>query len=449
MTVRSRVLRATLVVLLALSVLASGCGLVGGGAPYEVTAQLTRSYNLFPGSPVRVLGVDVGRIVDIRVEPGQPTVDVVMRVDGDVDLPADATAIVVPESLLGERYVQLPAFTDGPVLASGAVIPSERTSVPYEFDEVLEGLGDFVEGLDGTEVGRLVNNLAEVVDGQGEQLGRTIDRAHEAIGVLADNDDEMIALAGRLSDLNETLATRDEQLARIIQDFDTVARTIVDDADNLDGALRGLVDLTTEVDGLLAANADRLEQDVATLTRVGRTAQRNLDNVSLLVLGSAELFRHAERIIDRERNMLPLQDQLFALAPALTEGIVFRLQGICLAAGLPEDQCAFELVEGLLGGVVCAPPFVPCPPDDSATPLEEALAGFVTSDTPAGDAVLESLLERDEAPDSDASADEPAAAEPDPAPGVPRLGPTPDDDGATEGGGLLDGLFRRGGEGDR
>ena len=436
--IRRRPLRwQLLAALLCLGLVASGCGLFGGGTT-EVTAQLTRSYNLFPGSPVRVLGVDVGKIADIRVEPGQPTVDVVMRLDSGVQVPADATATVIPESLLGERYVQLSAYAGGPALESGAVIPVDRTTVPHEFDEVLESLGEFVGELEGTEVGRLVHNLSEVVDGQGEQLGRTIDQAHEAIGVLKNNDEEMIALASRLSDLNETLATRDQQLATIIQDFDTLAQTVVDDADNLDGALRGLVDLTREVDGLLEANGERLEDDIATLTRVGRTAQRNLDNVSLLVLGSAELFRHAERIIDRERNMLPLQDQLFALAPALTEGIVFRLQGICLAAGLPDEACAFELVEDLLGGLVCAPPMIPCPEGGEATPIEEALAGFVASDTPAGDAVFEELLGNlddaeagDEPPPSDA--DQPDEGS-DPA-------PAPEESDEPEGDGLLDGLL--------
>jgi hypothetical protein len=44
---------------------------------------------------------------------------------------------------------------------------------------------------------------------------------------------------------------------------------------------------------------------------------------------------HAERVVDRERNMLPLQNQTFQLVPALTESTIFRIQGICLQAGLP------------------------------------------------------------------------------------------------------------------
>jgi phospholipid/cholesterol/gamma-HCH transport system substrate-binding protein len=419
-------LRTALIVVLAL--LTSGCGLLPGNGTYEVAAELTRSYNLFPGSPVRVLGVEVGRIVDLEVEPGRSTVQVIMRIDGDVDLPADASAIVVPESLLGERYVQLPAYTGGPRLESGAVIPVDRTSVPYEFDEVLEGLNDFVGGLDAPEVGRFVDNLAEVLDGQGEQLGRTIDRAHEAIGVLKNNDDELVALASRLADLNATLGTRDQQIARIIQDFDTLARSLVDDAGDLDAALRGVVTLTAELDGLLAEHADRLGSDIEVLTRVGRTAQRNLDNLSLAVLGSAELFRHAERVVDRERNMLPLQNQTFLLAPALTQSVVFRLQGLCLGAGLDEDACALELIEGLLGGLVCAPPMVHCV-EGETVPIEEALVNLVAQGPEElGDAVLEALTRNAQASEErQTRTDEPASEHEDEDEGGPR-------------GGLLDGV---------
>jgi phospholipid/cholesterol/gamma-HCH transport system substrate-binding protein len=416
--IRSGSLRRSTAVLLALAVLASACGVLPGNGSYEVAAELTRSYNLFPGSPVRVLGVDVGRIVDLEVEPGRSTVRVVMRIDDEVDLPEDASAIVVPESLLGERYVQLPAYTDGPRLEAGSVIPVERTSVPYEFDEVLEGLNDFVGGLDGPEVGRFVDNLAEVLDGQGEQLGRTIDRAHEAIGVLKNNDDELVALASRLADLNATLGTRDQQIARIIQDFDLLARSLVDDAGDLDAALRGVVRLTTELDGLLAENADRLGSDIEVLTRVGRTAQRNLDNLSLAVLGSAELFRHAERVVDRERNMLPLQNQTWQLVPALTESIVFRLQGLCFGAGLSEEECASDLLMDLLGGAVCAPPMVICTED--SVPVEEALVNLLTeAPERVGGAIFDGLTSNAEAAAAESaaeqedqrSADEPAGSQ--------------------------------------
>lgn len=421
--------------LLVLALIASGCGVLGGDGAYTVTAELSRSYNLFPGSPVRVVGINVGTIADVQVPEGADTVEVTMRIDGDVPLPADSTAVVVPEALLGERYIQLDAYEEGEELEDGAVIPLERTEVPAEFDEVLESLNRFVGGLDEDEVARFVSNFAETFDGQGEQLGRTIDEAHEAIGVLKNNDDELVALASRLADLNATLATRDEQLGEIIRDFDTLATSLVDDRQDIDAALGGLVRMTRELAELLETNRETLEEDIGTLTRVGRTAQRNLDYISVGVLHSAELFRHAERVIDRDRNMIPLQNQTGELNTQLTEAIVFRLQGMCLQAGLPEEECTFEILEGLLGGEVCLPPFVPCGQNGEATPFEDALAELMASDPELGDALVEQMAaeqEQQREEDEDDEGDDATDLDPD-------LDEEEDDDGP------LDGLLGMGG----
>lgn len=431
------------VVLLGLALLLTGCGLLGGNGDYTVTAELSRSYNLFPGSPVRVVGIDVGTIADVQVPEGGQTVRVTMRIDGDTDLPRDATATVVPEALIGERYVQLTAYEGGERLEDGDVIPLERTEVPAEFDEVLESLNRFVGGLDEDEVARFVSNFAEAFDGQGEQLGRTIDRAHEAIGVLEDNDEELVALASRLADLNATLATRDQQLGRIIQDFDTLATSLVDDRQDIDAALSGLVRVTRQLAQLLETNRETLEEDIGTLTRVGRTAQRNLDYISIGVLHSAELFRHAERVIERDRNMIPLQNQTGELAPQLTETIVFRLEGLCLRAGLPEDQCTAELIDGLLGGDVCLPPFVPCPDDGEATRFEDALAQLMAQDPELGEALIDQMAEQQrEQGGSEAEREQDAPASgPDDDADEPLDGAGADPEGSD--GGLLDGLLGR------
>lgn len=429
--IRRSPLRA-LALLLVVALTASGCGFVGGDGAYTIRAELPRSFNLFPGSPVKVLGVDVGRITDIEVPDGARNVEVIMRIDGAVDLPADTAATVVPASLLGERYVQLGPYTDGPRLEDGALIPLDRTQVPFEFDEVLTGLEEFVGGLEGPEVARVVANLAETLDDQGAQLGRTIDSASEAIGVLRDNDEELVALASRLADLNETLSSRDAELARLLQDFDTVAASLVGDRTDIDQALTGLVRVTAELDGLLEVNREQLEDDIEVLTRVGRTVERNLDNVSTAILYSAELFRHAERIIDRERGFLPLQDQLFALGEPLTEGIIFRIQGICLQVGLDDGLCELELIADLLGGVVCVVPLFPCREGEDQVPLEEALLNLVTGAPELGEAVVDQLVRSQEAPEIEDV--------PDPEP-TPDTGPQPRDE-VTEAdrAGLLDGL---------
>lgn len=381
-----------LALLLAVALVASGCGMIGGSGTYEVTASFPTTFNLFPGSPVKVLGLQVGQIKDIEVEEGNQSVTVTMLVDDETLVPRDVEAIVIPDSLLGERYIQLdPPYTGGERMPDGGEIPLEATTVPFEFDEVLEGLNRFVGGLDEDEVARLVSNAAEVLDGQGVELGETIDAADAAIDVLRENDEELIALASRLSDLNETLNTRDEEIGELIEDFSSLARILADDRVEIDRALNGLVRLTDELGRLLEVNRVDLEDDIATLARVGRTAQRNLDQVSLFVLSSAELFRHAERVVDRENNFIPLLNHTSQLEAAILDGLTNRLEGLCLGAGLPAEQCEGTFDEIL--SQVCLP-VLPCPEDGSnGMPMAEALQEVVREAPPE---VGEALVEQNE-----------------------------------------------------
>ena len=102
MTALRDVLRAPVVLLLAVAVFATACTGLRASSDYTVRAELPRSFNLFPGSPVKVLGVNVGTITDIEVPEGAQHVEVIMRISGDVDVPADTSAIVIPASLLGQ-----------------------------------------------------------------------------------------------------------------------------------------------------------------------------------------------------------------------------------------------------------------------------------------------------------------------------------------------------------
>lgn len=370
-----------------LALFASACGMFGGDG-YTVKAEFPATFNIFPGSPVRVLGLDVGSISKIDVSPDSDVVTVTMHINEDVDIPVDVNAIVIPESLLGERYIQLdPPFGGGDVLAAGDTIPVERTKVPFEFDEVLEGLNQFVGGLDEEDVGRLIDNLADILDGQGEQLGRTIDAAHGAIGVLRDNDDELVALAGRLADLNETLATRDEQIGEVIQDFAALSQSLADDRIEIDRALDGLVRVTDEVGRLLQVHRTDLEYDLEVLTRVGRTAQRNLDQLSLMILSSAELYRHADRVVDRQtHNWLPLQDHFGELAGQIEDRLLDRVMHLCIGT-LGEENCDSGSIEDIIGQVCL--PLLPCEEQQGAISLQQALEEIAKTHPELGEELID------------------------------------------------------------
>ena len=327
----------------------------------EIRAQFERTFNVFPGSDVRVLGVDVGRVKEVRVRDGAAEASVTMLIRRDVPVPRDVRAIVVPQALLGERYIQLdPPYTGGPRLAAGSIIRVDNTSVPAEFDEVLESLNEYLSGLDEDEVARLVTNLAGTLEGQGDELGQTLESVQDVVDVLRDNDDALIALATRLSDLNEVIATRDQELGALIEDWNTLARSLADDGEDIDAALSGLARMTLELAGFLEANRAGLEGDIAVLARVGRTAQRNLDQVALTVHAQSELYRHAERVMDFEQNWLPLIEHAEDLPRDIADRLNNRLAGLCIRLDVP--QCStVDFWEQELPGELCLPPVFPCP----------------------------------------------------------------------------------------
>ena len=113
----ARVVAATAVVGLA----TSGCGVLSGGLrgvdlpggadlgdhPYSVTIEFADVVDLVPQSLVKVDDVPVGAVSAIAVDPATWNARVTVDVNGDVTLPANATAQVRTTSLLGEKFVEL------------------------------------------------------------------------------------------------------------------------------------------------------------------------------------------------------------------------------------------------------------------------------------------------------------------------------------------------------
>ena len=407
------------VVLCALAVLAAAC--TGGNQTFHV--ELSRTHNLFVESPVKVMGVEVGHVTALDAPEGAGAVVATVRVDGDVDVPAEASARLIQGTVLGERFIQLePPYEGGETLEDGATIPMERTQVPAEFDELLASLEEFLGGLPAEEVDRFLVNVAEILAGRGEQLGTTLQATSDALDTLRANDEELVSLLVGVADLTETLATRDTELRALLSDYASLSSTLAAERDTIDLALSESARVLVEVEDLLEEQGERLGANTEVLARIGRTVDRNHTELRRAVVGQAELYRHAERVFDRERNWLPLINHDDDMGRLISERLAARFAGLCERAGI--EECASDdFWEQELPVRVCLDPLLPCLPpegeEDEGVPfalavqdatervpeLEEEL-GETTSpeellDAPAADASTE-----DGAPDGDDEADD-------------------------------------------
>ncbi len=82
-------------------------GLSGGGAEYEMTASFRSADGVSIGTDVRMAGVKIGRVTDIRLDPATFRAATVFSVQEGIEIPDDSAVAISSEGLLGGTYVEL------------------------------------------------------------------------------------------------------------------------------------------------------------------------------------------------------------------------------------------------------------------------------------------------------------------------------------------------------
>ena len=112
--------------------------------PYRFYAVFSSSNNIAKNSPVRIAGVNVGRVTAIHHLPnGQAGTVVTMEVqDKGLPIHMDATVKVRPRIFLeGNFFVDLnPGSPSAPTLRKGGTLPIQQASAPVQLDQVLTSL---------------------------------------------------------------------------------------------------------------------------------------------------------------------------------------------------------------------------------------------------------------------------------------------------------------------
>lgn len=245
----------------------------GDDDTYQVTAYFTKAIGLFPNSDVDILGVPVGKVDS--VEPIGSKVKVVMNIEDDYKLPADAFAQIVPISVISDRYVQLaPVYEDGPALEDGAEIPVENTYIPAELDDVFKQLKKLLDAIEpGKEgepgaLGDLIVQLDKTLDDREQDLKGTLITGSQLTSTLADAQDDMSGLLVNLEDLFGQLATRANSFGTLNRNFATVMAALAESRQDLEGTIVNLGSLTGEVGDLVTDHGDRLGRDLGLTARV-------------------------------------------------------------------------------------------------------------------------------------------------------------------------------------
>jgi ABC-type transporter Mla subunit MlaD len=248
---------------------------------YELNATFERGSTLKPDSPVRIAGVNVGKVLSVKQKGTAAEVTFTVSDDG-LPIHDDATIALRPRLFLeGNLFLDLqPGSPSASDLSSGSTIPATQTTTAVQIDEILtslqsdtrtnlkralEGYGEAlnapptaaedatqdpdVQGLTGAQA---INKTFRY----GGRAGRTSAVVNDAFLGLHPHD--LSGLIRGQRDLFTKLASTDGALSDLISNFNTTAGALASESANLSASIRELAPTLQEAEPSLRHLNDAL-----------------------------------------------------------------------------------------------------------------------------------------------------------------------------------------------
>ncbi|MDO7867730.1 MCE family protein [Nocardioides jiangxiensis] len=362
--------------IIALLVLSTALVMFSGSDRKTLVAHFPRTVSVYEGSDVRVLGVGVGTVD--KVEPSGTDVVVTMSYPSDVKVPADAKAVIIAPSVVGDRFVQLtPAYDGGPTLKDHAVLDESRTSIPLDLDQIYQSLDNLVTALgpDGANKDGALSDLlvqtAKNFSGQGEKFNQTVHDLSKLTGTLDDNREELFGAAAKLEAFVNTLAKNDGTVRKFNQSLSDVSALLAGERTDLASSLHNLAVAMGQVSTFVKDNQAALGRNIKGLNKVAKVLVRQraaldetLTNAPVALVNLGHAYNPQAGTLDTRTNLGEVLNQLTASPSAvlcaltnsktvcnLVKGGGLQLPGLLRAGalrGVPSPQ-PYDLT---LGGLV-------------------------------------------------------------------------------------------------
>jgi phospholipid/cholesterol/gamma-HCH transport system substrate-binding protein len=249
------------------------------------SALFTESVGVYPGSDVRMLGVAVGTVDDVK--PKGTAVEIDMHLDGGVSVAADTQAVIISPSLVSDRYVQLTGlYTSGPKLTDGAVIPLSRTATSVEIDELTNSVIGLTKALGPNGANRtgaladLLNVGAANLRGNGAALRKTIQRLSAAAGTLSHNRGALFQTINNLATFTRTLARDDRSVRGLNTSLAAVSDVLARDRESFVAALHELSRALSTVRQFIVAHRAALTSNVRKLAVITQILSTERDSLA-------------------------------------------------------------------------------------------------------------------------------------------------------------------------
>ncbi|MHA7664758.1 MCE family protein [Mycolicibacterium sp. HS_4_1] len=214
-------------------------GTAGGGpGSFTIQAQLPDVSTVQENSRVRVGDVNVGTVTKIERQGWHALITI--RLAGNVNLPANATAKIGQTSLLGSTHVELAPPANAPAqgrLHDGSLIPLAAGSLYPNTEQTLGALSLLLNGGGLGQVQDITTALSTAFAGRESDLRNLIKQLDEFAGHLNDQTDDIIRATDSMNNVAGRFADQKPVVDKALRTVPDALAVLRDERTNLADAL--------------------------------------------------------------------------------------------------------------------------------------------------------------------------------------------------------------------
>jgi phospholipid/cholesterol/gamma-HCH transport system substrate-binding protein len=285
---------------------------------YTLTARFEEAgQNLDTESPVKIRGVDVGRVESIELDDNAALVT--MHMEPEAQVPESAMAEIRPISVFGPKFIDLvpgDGEVSGPYYGDGDEIA--HTASPLELTDVLDETAELLDAVEPEDFTTVLRTFANGIDGLAEPIGESITDGQEVMdSMIASSADREELLRGAAL-LAEALADHGDDIVQTGRNLHEFGPTVVAHENDLAGLLAATSRLSSDLASIMSDNRDVMGPSLEAGTELADTTARDLRGLVAyieFVRTYADQLDRAVRVPSAEGYILMAQQFLMSSNP--------------------------------------------------------------------------------------------------------------------------------------
>lgn len=315
------------------------------GDTIEVKAQFAEALNLAQGAPVKVNGVDMGKVKEITVDDF--TAEATLTLKADAGLRDGARARLRYTTPLGELFVDVTNPARGPELGDGATLELADTDTAPTVEDTLAQASLLINGGGLAQLQTVTEELNTALSGNEGDYRALLDRATVFLTQANATTRSIDGVLTSLDSLSTTLSSREETINRAVKEIRPAAKVLRERTPQLTELLAEVERFSAAANGTVNATRDQLLTLLKEIEPVLAELAANRGTFDDSLKAVIRAASAADEVIPSDYLNISLELHLDGLdAGGVVEG---TLGGILKLLGLDPDAPGLR---GLLDGAV-------------------------------------------------------------------------------------------------